>query len=326
MERVRVGAPTEDSWFAASHSSERMTDFGTAFGSQLVADLDIDTPAVQNEMKGFGWTRIGEVALLRFDSSACRLNYRAEAFRDFYLLKVQKGGHATIKLDGRSIAIGPGDVVLCDGAAPHCYEFDDGNEHICVILSKKALVSRARRRSPSVDDFINHRVPADHSAAALMRGYAIGLFEQSETADDMHLAARVLGDAIISCYSAELEASQRGEDPWDCVERFVSSNLEEPALRPGYICHHLNLTPRSLQNLFREKGTSCHRFIANARLEEVCRRLSNPEMDDSITDIAYDVGFDDLSYFSRSFRRKYGQSARDYRRVALAKPLDKFDS
>jgi AraC-like DNA-binding protein len=47
--------------------------------------------------------------------------------------------------------------------------------------------------------------------------------------------------------------------------------------------------------LFRQMGTSCQKFIAAAQLEEACRRLADPKVDTSITDIAYVAGFDDLS-------------------------------
>jgi AraC-like DNA-binding protein len=36
----------------------------------------------------------------------------------------------------------------------------------------------------------------------------------------------------------------------------------------------------------------------------------------SVTDVAFQVGFADLSYFERSFRRIVGQSPREFRRAA----------
>ena len=290
------------------------------FASQLAIDLDIETPPVRAQTTDFTWTLFSDLALLRFASKACSLKYAAEAFRDFYLLKVQKEGHAAIHLDDRVITIGPGDVVLCDGAAAHQYEFDDDNEHVCLVFSKQSLEARIRRSSPQVGDMINHRIAAHRSTAIMMRSYAIGLLQQLETCQtgaDEPLAARVLGDTILTCYSAEFETDRRRNNSWSSVQRFVESNLEDPALRPGYICEKLRLSAKSLQSVFRSQGTSCHKYISDARLDEAGRRLSDPSLSARITDIAYDVGFDDLSYFSRSFRRKFGVSAREYRHSAL---------
>jgi AraC-like DNA-binding protein len=167
---------------------------------------------------------------------------------------------------------------------------------------------------------INHRIAAHRSTAIMMRSYAIGLLQQLETCQtgaDEPLAARVLGDTILTCYSAEFETDRRRNNSWSSVQRFVESNLEDPALRPGYICEKLRLSAKSLQSVFRSQGTSCHKYISDARLDEAGRRLSDPSLSARITDIAYDVGFDDLSYFSRSFRRKFGVSAREYRHSAL---------
>lgn len=290
------------------------------FASQLASDLDIETPPVRAKTTEFTWTLFSNLALLRFASRACSLKYAAEAFRDFYLLKVQKEGHAAIRLDDRMITIGPGDVVLCDGAAAHQYEFDDDNEHLCLIFSKQMLEARMRRSSPPIGDMINYRIGAHRSSAILMRSYAIGLLQQLEsfqTEADDPLAARVLGDTILTCYSAEFENDRRRDDSWTSVQRFVDANLEDPALRPSYICEKLRLSAKSLQSVFRSQGTSCHKYISDARLDEAGRRLSEPSLSARITDIAYDVGFDDLSYFSRSFRRKFGVSAREYRHSAL---------
>ena len=291
-----------------------------SFASRLAADLDVEAPLVCQSTKGLTWKLLGEVALLRFASTKCTLAYRAEAFQDYYLVKVQKQGCAAIGIGGRSILIGPGDVVLCDGAASHHYEFDDDNEHVCLILPKSVLASRIERRSPVVADMVNRPILGNRPAAAVIRSYAVGLIEQYDgvaLTNDDQLVARVLSDAVLSCYTADFEHDRCGFDGWATVQQFVEANLEDPALRPGYICQRLQLRPRHLQALFRQRGTSCHKFIATIRLTEVCRRLRDPEHNRSITDIAYDVGFDDLSYFSRSFRRAFGQSPRQYRKLMI---------
>ncbi|MBT8079046.1 MAG: response regulator transcription factor [Gammaproteobacteria bacterium] len=45
-------------------------------------------------------------------------------------------------------------------------------------------------------------------------------------------------------------------------------------------------------------------FVIRQRVLEACRLLKNPNM--NITDVAYAVGFNDASYFSRTFRRCIG--------------------
>jgi AraC-like DNA-binding protein len=58
--------------------------------------------------------------------------------------------------------------------------------------------------------------------------------------------------------------------------------------------------------------------VLEKRLDAAALRLraAAGERRESVTDIAYAVGFSDLSYFSRAFTRKYGVCPRDYRRGA----------
>jgi AraC-like DNA-binding protein len=52
-------------------------------------------------------------------------------------------------------------------------------------------------------------------------------------------------------------------------------------------------------------------YIARVRLEDARIRLLNPNL--RISDIAYDVGFQSLTQFNRTFKRVFGQSPREVR-------------
>lgn len=75
------------------------------------------------------------------------------------------------------------------------------------------------------------------------------------------------------------------------------------------------LSPFHFLRLFaRVVGTTPHQYLVRARLGHAARLLA--EADRSITDIALDVGFGDLSNFVRTFRRAAGVSPRGFRRAA----------
>jgi AraC family transcriptional regulator len=61
-------------------------------------------------------------------------------------------------------------------------------------------------------------------------------------------------------------------------------------------------------------GVTPHQFLLRARLRDAARMLASD--DRPITDVAYDVGFGDLSNFVRSFHRAAGVSPRAFRRAA----------
>jgi len=58
-------------------------------------------------------------------------------------------------------------------------------------------------------------------------------------------------------------------------------------------------------------GLTPHQWIVRARLREAARRLAAGC--DAVTDVALDVGFDDLSNFIRTFRTEFGVSPGRYR-------------
>lgn len=61
-------------------------------------------------------------------------------------------------------------------------------------------------------------------------------------------------------------------------------------------------------------GVTPHQYLVQSRLRQAARRLAHA--DQAISDIAYDVGFGDLSNFTRTFSRAAGVSPRGFRRLA----------
>jgi AraC-like DNA-binding protein len=75
------------------------------------------------------------------------------------------------------------------------------------------------------------------------------------------------------------------------------------------------LSPFHFLRLFtRILGVTPHQYLVRARLRRAARLLAEDER--PITDVAYDVGFGDLSNFVRTFHRAARVSPRDFRRLA----------
>jgi AraC family transcriptional regulator len=75
------------------------------------------------------------------------------------------------------------------------------------------------------------------------------------------------------------------------------------------------LSPFHFLRLFaRVLGVTPHQYLLRCRLRHAARLLAEPER--AVTDIAYEVGFGDLSNFVRSFRRAAGVSPRAFRQAS----------
>jgi AraC-like DNA-binding protein len=85
-------------------------------------------------------------------------------------------------------------------------------------------------------------------------------------------------------------------------------DLESAARGVGLSAFHfLRLFAKAL-------GVTPHQYLVRTRLRHAARLLADDTQ--SITDIAFDVGFTDLSNFVRSFHRAAGVSPRRFRQAA----------
>jgi AraC-like DNA-binding protein len=79
------------------------------------------------------------------------------------------------------------------------------------------------------------------------------------------------------------------------------------------VAQALGVSPRYVQMLFAEEATTPSTYILERRLERAAERLGREGLRQTITEIAFSVGFNDLSYFCRAFRKRFGAAPRDYR-------------
>jgi AraC-like DNA-binding protein len=88
----------------------------------------------------------------------------------------------------------------------------------------------------------------------------------------------------------------------------VLKNLDKSVARASA------LSGRQAQRLFASSGTTFSEFVLEQRLL-LARRLLLHESgrDRTVSDVAYTVGFNDLSYFHRSFRKRFGVTPCDMR-------------
>jgi len=93
----------------------------------------------------------------------------------------------------------------------------------------------------------------------------------------------------------------------------VESDLTDPELDVHRLARRMGVSPRYVQMLFAELGTTPRAFIQERRLDLAARRLEREGLAITVTDVAYDVGFNDLSSFCRAFRRRFETSPRNYR-------------
>jgi AraC family transcriptional regulator len=96
--------------------------------------------------------------------------------------------------------------------------------------------------------------------------------------------------------------------------RWLEANFAAPVGLDD-VAREAGLSPFHFLRVFaRVLGVTPHQYLVRSRVREAARRLAAPSR--SVTDIALDVGFADLSNFVRTFRRAAGVSPGAFRRAA----------
>jgi AraC-like DNA-binding protein len=93
------------------------------------------------------------------------------------------------------------------------------------------------------------------------------------------------------------------------ILRTISNRLLDPGLSAAAIAAQLGITPRYVHLLLEQSGQTFTQHVLQKRLEKAEQHLGDDvHQQRRIADIALEVGFSDLSYFNRAFRRHFGDT------------------
>lgn len=168
-------------------------------------------------------------------------------------------------------------------------------------------------------------LPVGMPGAALALGYAQLLAQQpvipaalrSEAAAHLRdLLAGIIHPAVPAALPPEQVAVDVSR--LALIERDILSRIDQPQLSLALIARLHHLTPRQVQRLFARKGTCFSDFLSSARLNRAHAMLADPgQRSRRVLEIALDSGFDDVSAFSRAFRRHFGLTPSEVRSLAF---------
>jgi AraC-like DNA-binding protein len=181
-------------------------------------------------------------------------------------------------------------------------------------------------RAEFASRFAKDRVPL---SATMSTGHGLGRiateFCASLAAQGSALEASVrarLGEELMDVLALAFDAAQRDAPLADPVVRqarlrsikvWLEDHLCDPGLTLEAVAKANAISLRYLHSLFRLEGTSVSQWIWNRRLERSYDMLLKSDAR-SLTEIAYDVGFNSSSHFSTMFRRRFGIRPSDLRR------------
>jgi len=137
------------------------------------------------------------------------------------------------------------------------------------------------------------------------------------------LVGRLVHDLIAATVGATRDALASAERRGIRAARLraimadITANLDDCDLKVADVAQRQRVTTRYVHKLFEREGLTFSAFVLDRRLSRAHRFLSEPRLADlKISSVAFDVGFGDLSYFNRVFRRRYGATPSEIRQAA----------
>jgi AraC-like DNA-binding protein len=101
------------------------------------------------------------------------------------------------------------------------------------------------------------------------------------------------------------------------IKATIVENLADRQVSIDIVAARHGVTPRYVSRLFESTATTFSEFVLVQRLNRAHRMLIAPAfLGRTVSSIAFEVGFGDISYFNRTFRRRYGTTPSDVREAA----------
>lgn len=323
MNPVTQAAPSSR-WFSSDDvpERERLTVLNEAFAASASPCELVPTGEDRLYVAGYAITLPG--AFITHGASRgieYRRLSRAGIAGDALMLTITLSGHYRVACRGREFLVRPGEgwVALPDQLATANHVSGQARRSLAVMLPPDVVADA--RLAP--DAYLRGPIRCDNTAMRLLVSYTGGLESAPDgippviarraaehVADLVLLALDAGGDAAEQARIRGLPATrlhQLKHDIRQCVDR------GQPLTLPALAARHA-ISPVYVQKLFERDGTSFSNYVLERRLEHVHRRLRNPRFwHRSISALVYDAGFNNLSWFNRAFRRRYGATPTEIR-------------
>ena len=245
----------------------------------------------------------------------------AHVDKDCYYLGIEHIGEVDIRQAGSS-------VLLTRGIGGLYYANEPYSLH-CNVKSRQFWVELPRedfdRRFDSGRPPLLARINLDHGLGRIAAEFCATLAEESVNVDQP--SSEKLGEQFMDILALAL-SGEPDRQPADeksvqrarlrSVKAYIEANLGDPNLSLTTIAKQNGISLRYLHQLFRFTEMSVSEWLRLRRLQRCHDMLRSPRnAGQSITEIAYSMGFSSSSHFSNLFRDQFKTRPSDVRGASV---------
>ena len=273
-------------------------------------------------------TRQIQIGRLTIDNIAAEQPFvwsweRVEAVRDaFYILAIPVSGCVTFTQNGQIRVTGTGEYILLSQLGSYELSSTINSRLLMVHIPATEL----RGRLVSIEDHVGGRFGANERMTCLLVDLVRGIAELF--ADRAPPNPQALATEIVSFVALTIGTEDRGaaidvrNTRYQLRRRifdFIEKNLGDQHLSPKKIAESSRISMSYLYSLFNDDETTVGQFVQVKRLQKAYEILvADPKGHRTVAEVAYEVGFKNVSHFSRSFSRHFSIAPRDVRQLGQA--------
>lgn len=288
--------------------------FGDQVKMDLIAENDEPINAEMRVQVVPGLRRTQMVSSL--SAEVTRHANRLADCEDSVCLIVATAGQLALTQNGREVAPKIGDGTLLFYREPAVLQFKDMT-YFAVRVPFVELAGLTK----DIENAAALRIPGNLEAMSLLRSYLCQLPHSISDWQLCRTAATHIYDLIALSIGATDECQELARSRGLKAARFEAIKAElrkNNRLTLDELAVTQRVSPRYVQMIFEEAGTSYSDYILKNRLDSARCMLESPRYRSwSVTEIAYESGFGDLSYFNRRFKERYLMTPSDLRSRSL---------
>jgi AraC family transcriptional regulator, positive regulator of tynA and feaB len=266
---------------------------------------------------------MGPIGLVQFANSAMDVSHTfrhvSDAQSDHVFVCLQRSGALALEQDFREVILNAGDMALLDPLQPYLAHFSPLSKLLVLKVPRRELEARIGKTREVIARLMR---PID-SERRLASSYLAML--PAHTGVSTRAAETIISDQALDMLAIAMARTMQGRLARVSsaksiavlsIRAAIESRLSDPNLSPMTVAAAAGISVRYANALLAQDGTSLYRLILARRLEHCRRCLEDPtQAHRTISEIAYGWGFSDMTHFSRNFKKVYGASPRDHRRL-----------
>ncbi len=235
---------------------------------------------------------------------------------DQILMSILLSGNMGINQNGRETMIQQGQFSFYDAYQPYDLHLNGSFDQLVLMIPRSIFQDRFGRieilsaRSFGKDHPLQ-RLVLNFSESLLSLPHELSLGLQ-DTLLDQYLD--LLGCIVADTGQNQIEKPSKSTTLLQ-IKNLILQQISNSDLSIHDVAYHLQISTRYVSKLFQQEHTTFGRYLLENRLKQCKKLLCHPSFyPRSISELAFQVGFNDMSYFSREFKKYFGMSPKEMKK------------